>query len=56
MTLLPTKVDTLVETTTPSNISKSPETRDTIHTDIVFFLMMLAALGMIFLRTVRKKI
>ena len=42
--------------TTPSNTSKSPETRDTIHTDIVFFLMMLAALGMIFLRTVRKKV
>ena len=42
--------------TTPSNTSKSPETRDTIHTDIAFFLMMLAALGMIFLRTVRKKI
>ena len=42
--------------TTPNNTSKSPETRDTIHTDIAFFLMMLAALGMIFLRTVRKKI
>ncbi|MBR1816254.1 MAG: InlB B-repeat-containing protein [Lachnospiraceae bacterium] len=51
-----TKVDTPAEITVPSNTAKSPETRDTIHTDIAFFLMMLATLGIIFLRAVRKKI
>lgn len=50
-----TKVDTPKAATTPTNTAKSPATGDTSHTDIVFFLMIFAALGMICLRFIRKK-
>ena len=50
-----TKVDTPKAATTPGNTAKSPTTGDTSHADIVFFLMILAVLGMICLRFIRKK-
>lgn len=49
------KADTPASVTTPSKTVKSPNTGDTTHTDIVFFLMILATLGMIYLRFRRKK-
>ena len=51
-----TKVDTPAEITVPSNDVKSPETKDITHTDIAFFLMIFAALGMLYLRFIRRKI
>ena len=51
-----TKVDTPAEITVPSNDVKSPETKDITHIDIAFFLMIFAALGMLYLRFIRRKI
>ncbi|MBQ9610768.1 MAG: InlB B-repeat-containing protein, partial [Lachnospiraceae bacterium] len=51
-----TKVDTPAKVTNPSNDAKSPKTRDTTHTDIAFFLIIFAALGVLCLGFIRRKI
>ena len=51
-----TKVDTPKAATTPTSTAKSPATGDAMHKDIAFFLMIFAALGMICIRFIRKRI
>ncbi|MBQ8913184.1 MAG: InlB B-repeat-containing protein, partial [Lachnospiraceae bacterium] len=51
-----TKVDTPKAATTPTNTAKSPATGDAMQKDIAFFLMIFAALGMICIRFIRKRI